>query len=170
MSDMKKLDIIADEVAFECQILWSKKLNPATVERLLNGEVIQELLKLKNLPLVLDCFHKYGSMDSLNTIGVIYNIYINKYGQYIARFVVPDIYIVKYNCVLDPVIHPSVIGDVNYPETCRIGCFVLYDRSSLDKNNVYDGIHFARIVSESLDAFDRKMMTEQYIFHEESEE
>jgi hypothetical protein len=127
-------------------ILWSTRMTPDDIKKAVNDERINQLILkgvfrcrigslLQNISDI-----RYVVIPSFEPHGLISDIYKEDNAWYGDLFI-PEIEGWKelVNNIKDPVLHPLVNVDSN--REFRIVHFAIMDRTEVDRNRTYDGIH-----------------------------
>lgn len=128
-------------------ILWSKKMSPEDIKKAVNDEHINQLIskgvfRCRIGSLMQDIFDIiYAAISPSEPHGLISDIYKEDDAWYGDLFI-PEIEGWKdlVDNIKDPVLHPLVNVDSN--REFRIVHFGIMDRTDVDHNRTYDGIHY----------------------------
>lgn len=128
------------------QILWSTRMTPEDIKKSVNDERINQLILMGAFRCRIGSLD-IGSFDIRRVVispsephGLISDIYKEDNAWYGDLFI-PEIEGWKdlVNNIKDPVLHPLVNVDSN--REFRIVHFAIMDRTEVDRNRTYDGIH-----------------------------
>ena len=129
---------------FKWQILWSTRNSPQEIARLISDIRIKLLLEQRQLPILgypasdFDSYDDYLLPDLRKPHGRAWDISIED-GRYMVTFGVIDEFVPVFCWINDPVIHPTILGDYQDPETFKIAQFHVYDKRNLNQKNIYNG-------------------------------
>lgn len=133
---------------YTCQILWSTRVKPDHIFKMLSSERIRALLNCGRIRLALypydaiEAMRDYYTISLIKPHGYIFNIHHDPINNFVAHIKVPDQYVPNYECIMDPVVHPSMIGDPNDPESFIIANFYMWERNQLNMDKLYDGYNY----------------------------
>lgn len=127
-------------------ILWSIRMNPEDIKKAINDERINQLIlkgafRCRIGSLIQDTFDiRRVVISPSEPHGLISDIYKEDDAWYGDLFI-PEIEGWKdlVDNMKDPILHPLVNGDSN--GEFRIVHFAIMDRTEVDRNRTYDGIH-----------------------------
>ena len=128
-------------------ILWSTKMAKEDIKKAAQDERINTLIlcgkfmcRIGSLQDNQSDYIRRVMIDPSEPHGVISDLYCDKSGWYGDVFI-PDVkgWPDFVNAMKDPVLHPSV--NVDSDSNFRIVHFAIMERSHLDPNRTYDGIH-----------------------------
>lgn len=130
-------------------ISWSIKTSPECIRKMLQDERINSLIETRNFRCRIGSLTGGWKDDLAKTVilpmephGVISNIYVDN-GKWYADVLIPDVG-TNWNEMVDimrePVLYPFMVGNVATGEYQLIH-FGIIEKSGLDPNHVYDGIH-----------------------------
>lgn len=126
-------------------VMWSTKVSPPDIERMLNDELIQTLLERKALFGYIDRGSKLDNVsDVVSSIPILPHGNIVEFKKerdgWYADIAFPEPWYIASTEIPDVVIHPMMIGIPNHPETFRTIWFKLMPRDLLIKENIYGGV------------------------------
>lgn len=131
------------------QILWSIRTSPECIRKMLQDERINSLIETRNFRCRIGSLTGGWKDDLAKTLivpmephGVISSIYVDN-GKWYADVLIPDVgfhWNEMVNIMKEPILHPFIVGNVVTGEYQLIH-FGIIERSELDPNSVYDGIH-----------------------------
>lgn len=135
---------------YKLQILWSRRTSPECIDHMLQDERINCLIEKGHFRCRIGSLTGGFKDDLGKTLivpmephGLISDIYVDN-GKWYGDVIIPEVganWIEMVDIMKEPVLHPFMIGNDATGEY-RLIHFGILEKSMLDPNCVYDGIHY----------------------------